>query len=349
MSYSYRDAAVLKTILERLKYLCAFPSPTGFAEPLADELEKRLSAAGFVCERMHKGELLCHLGGEGRPLVYSAHLDTLGAMVRTIKSNGRLRFAKIGSYPDHSVERENCVVHTASGLSYSGTVQFFNPSVHASKDASEAKRSDENLEIVLDQCVDSDTQCRELGIAPGDWISFDPRTVITETGFIKSRHLDDKAAVAVLLALSDAAADGSFQPKRRLSLFFSLHEEVGHGGATGFGSDVGEFIAVDMGVVGEDLSGSDTTISICAMDSRGPFDRKILRGLTAAAHSLNVDFALDVYPFYGSDADAALFAGNDLRHGLIGPGVSASHGYERTHCRALDDLFAVLKHYAEID
>ncbi len=334
-------------IIETLKELCEFPSPAGFAEPLADILEKRLAELGLACRRSGKGALVCSLGGEGRPLVYSAHLDTLGAMVRTVKSNGRLRFAKIGGYPDHSVERANCTVHTTGGKVFTGTVQHINPSAHAAKEAAAEVRTDRNLEIVVDEPVGNEQECRALGIAPGDWISFDPGFVFTGSGYIKSRHLDDKAGVAVLLSLAEAAAEGSFVPGRKVSLFFSLHEEVGHGGASGTDPDTEEFIAVDMGVVGEDLGGSETRISICAMDSRGPYDRKVLDGLAAAAEAAGAEYAVDIFPFYGSDADAALSAGGDIRHGLIGPGVAASHGYERTHTKTLEALFSVLQKYAE--
>lgn len=337
----------VSSIIDTLKELLAFPSPTGFAEPLADQLEKKLTGLGLDCRRTGKGALMCGLGGEGRPLVYSAHLDTLGAMVRAVKSNGRLRFAKIGSYPDHSIERANCLIHTASGTVFSGTVQFINPSAHAGKDAADAVRSDRNLEIVVDEEISSEEECRALGIAPGDWVSFDPGFVLTGSGYIKSRHLDDKAGAAVLIALAEAAAEGSFHPGRRLSLFFSLHEEVGHGGSAGIDPETEELIAVDMGVVGEDLGGSETRVSICAMDSRGPFDRSVLNALVRTAEETGAQYAVDVYPFYGSDADAALFAGGDLRHGLIGPGVAASHGYERTHTRTLESLFSILKRYAE--
>lgn len=291
--------------------------------------------------------MFCTLGGEGAPLLCSAHLDTLGAMVRSIKDNGRLRIAKIGSYPYHSIERCNVTVHTTAGLCYSGTVQYIQPSSHVSKGASDAVRSDENIEIVLDERVASKDDCKKLGIQSGDFISFDPKFVYTKSGFIKSRHLDDKAGAAALLALAEDYAAGSLKPARKTTLLFTIHEEVGHGGSAGLPEDLQEMIAVDMGAVGDDLEGTDTCLSICAMDSRGPYDRGLTQRLVKIAGELGIDYALDLFPFYGSDADAALAAGADLRHALIGPGVSASHGYERSHRDALDAVYRCLACYIQ--
>ena len=338
------DIGFVDEAVENILALCQIPSPTGFAEGAVDYVEARLKDFGFSPERGAKGTVICELGGMGRPLVLASHVDTLGAMVRSIKSNGRIRYSKIGGYPDLYLVAETCQVHLHDGRMVTGTFQPVEPAAHVNTKLKDLAPTEEMMELVLDELVSSAEETRKLGIKPGDFISIDARPTLTATGFIKSRHLDDKASSGILLALAAMVGRGSLVPKRRLVLLFSVWEEVGHGGSV-LSSDIEEFIAVDMGAVGEDLGCSDRMVSICAKDSNGPYDRRVIIGLEAAAEKAHCTFAVDIYPSYGSDAGAALRAGHDLRHGCMGPGVSASHGYERTHREAVANTLALLATY----
>ena len=301
-----------------------------------------LSGYGFAPYTTHKGNVVCCIGGQGHPLVVAAHVDTLGAMVRSIKPNGRLRYTQIGGYPDNNLENETCVVHTRDGRTYTGTFYLTTPASHVYKDIPAVTRGDTTLEVVLDENVSSKDEVRALGIEVGDFISLDPRAVHTPSGYIKSRHLDDKASASVLLALAKMAASSDLTLSRKIYLVFTVHEEVGHGCCAGLPEDVEDILSVDMGCVGDDLTCDETMVSICAKDSRGPYNYEMTGRLIELAKDNNLKYAVDVYPMYASDADASLFSGHNFRHALIGPGVFASHGYERTHVSGLDNTLKLL-------
>jgi len=325
--------------------LCKTPSPTGFTKLAAEYLIQELTKLGFNPSTSRKGSVLATLGGSGEPLVLAAHIDTLGAMVRAIKGNGRLRFTKIGGYPENNIENENVTIHTRDGKTYSGTVYIAGPAVHVYSDSGSARRDDSSVEIVLDEIVKTKADTEKLGISPGDFISLDARTILTESGFIKSRHLDDKASAGILLALAKEVSEGKLKLNRKTSILFTTYEEVGHGAASGFPDDTVEMISVDMGAVGDDLGTDEYKVSICAKDSGGPYDYDVTDALVRLAKKLDLQYAVDIYPYYGSDVEGALRAGYDIRHGLIGPGVFASHGYERTHTQAVENTLKLLEAY----
>lgn len=327
--------------------LCKIPSPTGYTEEAANYIEKRLTEASVSFRRTTKGSILAELGGEGSPLILSAHIDTLGAMVRSVKSSGRLRITRIGGYPEANLTGVNCTIHCRlTGKSFSGTFQATEPAVHVNNKLGEEKRDDTNLEVVLDEKVFDSSHVEELGITAGDFISIDPATVETASGFIKSRHLDDKAGAALLLGI----AEGTDLTKlsRKVYLFFSNYEETGHGSAAALPEDAVEILAIDMGAVGDDLSTDEYKVAICAKDSSGPYNYEVTTDLTRLAVRLKINYAVAVYPYYSSDASAALYAGADLRHGLIGPGVSASHGYERVHRDGLEATYRLMEAYITV-
>lgn len=334
--------------IEQILRLCKTPSPSGFTKKATAVLEKELAELGFEAQFSRKGSVLATLGGEGNPLVLAAHVDTLGAMVRSIKASGRLRFTKIGGYPENNIENENVIVHTRDGKEYTGTVYINGPAVHVYKDSGQSKRDDENMEIVLDEIVKSKKDTLALGIAAGDFVSLDPRTIYTPSGFIKSRHLDDKASAGILLALAKKVSEGKLKLGRQVSILFTTYEEVGHGAASGFPADTAEMISVDMGAVGDDLSTDEYTVSICAKDSGGPYDWDVTDAMIRLAKELKLQYCVDIYPFYGSDVGAALRAGHDIRYGLIGPGVFASHGYERTHKQGIENTLKLLQAYVKL-
>ncbi len=328
--------------VDHLMKLVNIPSPSGFTHIASAYLMDVLSGYGFAPYTTHKGNVVCCIGGQGHPLVVAAHVDTLGAMVRSIKPNGRLRYTQIGGYPDNNLENETCVVHTRDGRTYTGTFYLTTPVSHVYKDIPAVTRGDTTLEVVLDENVSSKDEVRALGIEVGDFISLDPRAVHTPSGYIKSRHLDDKASASVLLALAKMAASSDLTLSRKIYLVFTVHEEVGHGCCAGLPEDVEDILSVDMGCVGDDLTCDETMVSICAKDSRGPYNYEMTGRLIELAKDNNLKYAVDVYPMYASDADASLFSGHNFRHALIGPGVFASHGYERTHVSGLDNTLKLL-------
>lgn len=327
---------------EQLKALTSIPSPTGFTRAVTDYVMKTLEEMGFAPERSTKGNVLVCLGGEDEPLVLASHVDTLGAMVRSIKDNGRLRPTTLGGHQWSTADGENCTVHTRDGRVYTGVVLNTEPSSHVADEKVETL--EKNMEILLDENVDTKDDVASLGIQTGDIIAMDPRTVITESGYIKSRFLDDKLSASVLLGLARAVAAGEVKLTRKVSLLFTVYEEVGHGGAF-VPADTCEMISVDMGCVGDDLGCTERMVSICAKDSGGPYNYELVSALADTAKRLSLDYAIDVYPHYGSDVEATLRAGYDIRHGLIGPGVYASHNYERSHMDGVRNTYELLRAY----
>lgn len=331
--------------LEQLKALCAIDSPSGFTDRVAEYLMHALAELGFEPHKTRKGGVVCCLGGEGNGLMLMAHVDTLGGIVSSIKSNGCLKISPIGGLRAENCETENCRVYTRSGGVYSGTLQLCNASVHVNGDYADKKRSFNETEIVLDEIVSDADSVRALGIETGDFVCFDPRTVITDSGYIKSRFLDDKLSAAMLLAYAKEISENHRVPNRKIYINFTVYEEVGHGGSTSIPDDVEELISVDMGCVGEGLKCTEREVSICAKDSGGPYDYGVTSALIEAAKSAGAAYAVDVYPFYGSDVEASLRAGYDVRHGLIGAGVYASHGYERSHVDGVMHTLKLLEAY----
>ncbi|MCU0509340.1 MAG: M42 family metallopeptidase [Anaerolineae bacterium] len=331
-------AVRMDLLIERLVALLTTPSPTGDTDDALALVAGWLAEMGLEPVFTKKGALTVTLPGaaEDAPRAITGHVDTLGGIVTQIKPNGRLTFDRIGGYPYFAVNGEYCWVRTADGRSHTGTALLVKSSVHVHREpVRDREWKIDEVEIRLDAATSSADDTRSLGIEVGDMIAWDPRTVVTETGYVKSRHLDDKAGVAVMLAALQAFVDSGVQPAQRVTFHFSNYEEVGHGAAAGVPGDVAELVAVDMGALGEGLQGNERAVSICAKDSGGPYDLGIRRRLVALAQQYGIPYKLDIYPFYGSDAEAALRAGGDHRIGLLGPGVDASHSFERTHQDAL--------------
>ena len=335
---------MIKNIFKETISLCNIASPTGFTTEAADYIMNKLQEYHCSPQKTNKGSVLTVLGGEGKPLILSAHIDTLGAMVRSVKNNGRLRITKIGGYPEYFLEGVNCTIHSRkTGAIINGTFQAVNPAVHVNKQLGEEKRNDANLEVVLDEKTFTSDETFLLGIGPGDFISIDPNVVETESGFIKSRHLDDKAGTALLLEV--ARYLNREKLNRKVYLFFSNYEETGHGSAAALPEDAVEILAIDMGAVGDDLGTDEFKVSICAKDTSGPYNYEVTTELMMIAEKEQLNYAVAIYPFYSSDASAAIFAGANLKHALIGPGVSASHGYERIHREGMEATFKLIEAY----
>ena len=330
--------------------LIAIDSPSGYTETAAKWVWETFSSLGFDARITTKGGVLIDLGGADCEdgLLLEAHADTLGAMVAQIKGDGRLRVTPLGGMRAENAETENVRVHTRSGHVVEGTLQLCNASVHVNDNYSSTSRTFDTTEIVLDEDVKSAADTRALGIEVGDIVCFDPRTKITSSGYIKSRFLDDKLSVGILIGLAKYLKDMQITPARRVYAHVTCYEEVGHGGSASVPCGVTEAISVDMGCVGNGLQCTERQVSICAKDSGGPYSYPVVGKLIEAAKRENADYAVDIYPHYGSDVEATLRAGYDIRHGLIGPGVYASHGYERSHIEGVFNTLKVLKGYLMI-
>ena len=305
-------------------------------------------AMGLRPEMTRKGGVMVCLNPEAPAedgLLLEAHLDTLGAMVSEISGSGRLHLTSLGGMQPNNGEAENVRIVTRSGKIYTGTFQLKNASTHVNGEYASTKREYKTMEVVIDEEVSSREDVEKLGIMTGDVVCFDPRTVVTPSGYIKSRFLDDKLSAAILLELAAQVAAGEIKPKRRVWEHITVFEEVGHGGSASVPEGVAEALSVDMGCVGDGLSCAERQVSICAKDSGGPYHYEVVSALIEAARRSGADYAVDVYPAYGSDVEATLSAGHDLRHGLVGPGVYASHGYERSHRKGVCSTFLLLEAY----
>ncbi|MBN1467786.1 MAG: M42 family metallopeptidase [Fusobacteriaceae bacterium] len=332
-----------------LEKLLKIPSPTGDTNKIIEILKHTFEDMGLKSKITIKRGLIVEVEGEikDKVRVISAHADTLGAMVKDIKSNGRLLLTQLGGYSWHTVDGENCVISTLEGKKYTGTILFDKTSVHNYGDSPRNdKRDDKNMEIRIDERVYSKDDVESLGINVGDFVSFDTRTTVTESGFIKSRHLDDKVSVAIILGLCKYIVENNIIPKYTLNFLISNYEEVGHGAAF-LPKNSFEILAIDMASPGQGQTSKEEYVTICAKDSSGPYDYELRKKLVGLAKEDYIEYAIDIFNFYGSDASAAVRAGNNVRHGLIGPGVDASHGYERTHKLGILNTLKLLGKYIE--
>ena len=335
---------------EQAAALLAIDSPTGYTKAAAIWVKEAFEKLGFAARITTKGGVIADLGGkdDNDGLLLAAHTDTLGAMVRAIKGSGRLLLTGLGGMNPNNAETENVRVYTRSGKVIEGTCQLANASVHVNGDYSSTKRTWDTVEIVLDEDVSSADDVKKLGIDVGDIVCFDPRTKRTASGYLKSRFLDDKLSVGILLGFAKYLADNKIVPARRTWVHVTVYEEVGHGGSGSAPEGLTEAIAVDMGCVGDGLQCTEKQVSICAKDSGGPYSYDVVSKLIAAAKATGADYAVDIYPFYSSDMAATLHAGADIRHGLIGSGVYASHGYERSHIDGVYNTLKVLCGYLDV-
>ncbi|MCS1350136.1 M42 family metallopeptidase [Mechercharimyces sp. CAU 1602] len=337
-------------VITTLQELIETPSPTGMTAGVIAYIKKRLQPYALKMEQTNKGGLLVTIPGEDQEQwrFVTAHVDTLGAMVKEVKTNGRLALSNIGGYSWHSVDGTYCTVHTDRGKAVSGTILASKTSVHAyGEEARTQKRIAENMELRLDAKVKKAEDVEELGIQVGDFVSFSPLFEACETGFIKGRHMDDKASAALLLEWIIQHTEEGKKLPHTTQVFFSTFEEVGFGANSNISARVKEYLAIDMGVIGDGQTTDEFCVSICAKDSSGPYHAELRQHLVRLAQQEDLYYKVDLYPFYGSDASAAVAAGYDIKHALIGPGVDASHAYERTHREALVNTYQLLMAYVQ--
>ena len=329
-----------------LQELYAIDSPSGFTGKMVERLSELTKELGCEGRRTRRGNFMIRVPGKDQEKVLglAAHVDTLGLMVRSITTKGEIMFTTIGGPVLPSLDGEYCKIYTRSGKVYTGTVLSLSPAKHVFPDANTRVRDIDNMYVRLDELVKTREDVVNLGIAPGDFICYDPKFEITPSGFIKSRFLDDKASAACFFAILKGMKEQGLVPAHTCDFIFTVYEEVGSGGAT-LPGDLTELLIVDMGCVGLDLSCGEDQVSICPKDSAGPFDYEMTSRLVALAKEQGIDYALDVYPMYSSDAAVAWRAGMDLPAGLIGTGVQASHGMERTHMKGLTGTAKLIAAY----
>lgn len=336
------DRNYVKNLLEELLNIY---SPTGDTENAICFMEKKFKELNIPCRRTNKNALIATIEGEEKEAItFSGHVDTLGLMVKEIKSNGRLAFSLVGGFSPTSVETENVFIKTYNGKLIPGTALYNEASVHVYDTTTTGQRSIKNMEIRIDEDVKTAEDVRKLGISVGDFICLDPRCRIYDSGFIKSRHLDDKACIAAMMGLAKYLVENKIKPKNTINFFISNYEEIGHGSSFVPENTV-EFFAVDMAAPGVGQESDEKAVTICAMDSTTPYDLGMRNKLRKIAEEKNIDYRIDIYPHYGSDATAALRAGNDIRCALIGPGVDASHSYERTHILGIENTYKLMLEY----
>ena len=325
--------------------LMAAPSPTGYPREIAPVISDAAAELGCLFERTAKGGFVLTYPGESHdmPIGVCAHCDTLGAMVKSIDSDGGLSFSQLGGPLWATLDGEYCTVITRDGKKYTGTFLSRSPSVHVYADAKSRPRDPDNMYVRLDENVKNAGDVRALGIENGDYICFDTKTTVTPSGFLKSRFIDDKASVACILTAFRVMRDAGFVPQNDIKAVFTMYEEVGHGGACM--PPVREMLGVDMGCIGQGLNCTEHDVSICAKDAAGPYDYELTSRLVSLAKAAGLSYAVDIYTFYGSDIGAMWRGGQDIPGALIGPGVHASHGMERTHFDAVSNTVALILLY----
>lgn len=321
-------------------------SPTGYTKKVIDEIEKIANEQGYKFEKNAKGNGIITIDGEDNSYCIGipVHVDTLGAMVRSINADGTLRISSLGGNLFSTLDGEYCTVHTRNGKVYSGTLLCSSPSVHVFPDAKSKERNEDNIVVRLDEVVYCKDDVEKLEIGTGDFICIDPKFQITESGFVKSRYLDDKAGTTCALSLLEIFNRLKTKPKHMVKILVSTYEELGHG-CSNIPENVNELVGIDMGCIGLDLACTEQQVSICVKDSSGPYDFDMTNKLISLAKENNIGYAVDIYPMYGSDVSAALRAGNDIKGALIGPGVQASHGMERTHIDGIENTIKLIYAY----
>jgi putative aminopeptidase FrvX len=333
-------------VLNLAKEILSIDSPSGYHYEVMSRVEEIVKDLGYKFEQIQKGCGVVTVQGKSdeKVLGLAAHVDTLGAMVRSISSDGKLNFTIIGGPVVPTLDAEYCKIMTRDKKIYTGTFLSKSPSAHVYEDSKTRPRNPETMEIRIDEVVKTKEDVEKLGICPGDFVFIDTKTTITESGFLKSRFIDDKASVACLLQLLKILKNEEVVPTYTTKFFISVFEEVGHG-ASYIPQDITELLAVDMGCIGEDLSCTEYDVSICAKDSKGPYDFEMTTDLVNTAKEIGIKYAVDIYPYYGSDVGAAQAGGNNIKGALVGPGVHASHGMERTHAEALEGTIKLLYAY----
>ena len=338
--------ADMSYFLECFRTLVDTPSPVGYYTKLNPVLEKLAEELGFTITYDRRGTPYMTLEGEdnSKTVMVGAHSDTVGMVVRRIDPNGMIRVRTLGGINLSSLEGETVTVHTRDGRDYTGLFACQSHSVHVFDDAKTLERNENTVMVILDQKIASKAEVNALGIRNGDFISVEPRCQVTPNGYLKSRFIDDKAAIAACLTMVKYLKEQGLKPAFRTMLAFPYTEEIGFGG-TYVPEEVSEYVAVDIGLIGPDCDGDEYKVSICAKDAAAPYDYDLTNRLIAQAEKAGCDYAVDVFYRYGTDGNAAVRAGNNLRAAAFGMAVYCSHGMERTHITGLENTVNLLIAY----
>lgn len=322
------------------------PSPVGYYVQMNPVVEQLAQELGYTVTYDNKHTPYITLEGQdnSRTVLVGAHLDTLGMVVRCIDADGMIRVRQLGGVNYASLEGETVTIHTRDGRSYTGLMACQSHSVHVFDDARSVERNENTMMVILDQPVKSKADVNALGIRHGDMISVDPRCQFTENGYLKSRFIDDKAAVACCFTALKYLKEQGLKPKYRTLLAFPYSEEIGLGG-TYVPAEVSEYVAIDIGLIGPGYDGEERKVTICAKDASTPYDYELTSRLIELAEQNGINHAVDIFYRYGTDANAALKAGNNLRAAAFGMAVYCSHGMERTHLEGLNATVELLLSY----
>ncbi|MDO4267992.1 MAG: M42 family metallopeptidase [Eubacteriales bacterium] len=333
-------------LLEVMEELISTPSPVSFYEKINPLMERLAAALGYEVSYDRKHTVYIKVPGRNRAktVCVGAHLDTLGLMVKRIDGDGMLRVRNLGGINFNNIEGETVTVHTRSGRTYTGLVACQSHSVHVYDDARTLERNENTMMVILDEDVHSREDVKALGIENGDILSLEPHFTVTENGFIKSRFIDDKACAACCLALLKAMKEQSLTPACDTWFVFPHFEEIGHGGSY-VPEEVSEYVALDIAVIGPDHNGREDRVTICVKDNFSPYDRELTGRLIKKAEEKQLNFAPDVFYHYGTDANAAVRAGNNLAAAAFGMGTYSSHGMERTHMDGVRNTAQLLAAY----
>ena len=337
----------MQFLTDTMKRLIEVPSPVGYYEKMKPVIEELAASLGYAVTYDNRDTAYITVAGEdpSKTVCLSTHADTLGLMVRGINGDGTLRIRALGGINYANVEGENVTVHTRSGKTYTGMLICKHHSTHAYDDAKTMERNENTVYVLLDEDVKTAADVRALEIRNGDYVSIDPRFTLTETGYVKSRFIDNKAAMACSFAVLKAIKENGLKPQFNTVFSFSFYEEIGFGGVV-VPAEISEYVAVDIAILGPDSDGSERAVTLCAKDAAMPYDYDLTNRLIAAAKRNGIDYAVDLFYRYGSDAGQAIKGGNNVRAAAFGMGVYSSHGVERAHLKGIEDTARLMLAYA---
>ena len=340
------DMAYLKGVLSEL--LC-IPSPSGFTDQVVLFVSRELERLGITYELTRRGAIRADLPGRqyspDRAVV--SHLDTLGAMVKNLKPNGRLELVMIGHWSSRFAEGARVTLFTDDSA-YRGTILPLKASGHTfNREIDTQPVSWDHVELRIDAQADSLADLQKLGVNIGDYVAIDPQPEFLETGYIVSRHLDNKAGAATMLAAAKAVIDGKMELPMDCHLLFTISEEVGSGASAVLHGDVAELVSIDNGTTAAGQNSRETGVTIAMKDQTGPFDYHLTHKLIGLAKDHGIPHQRDIFRYYRCDGTSAVEAGNDIRTALLTFGIDASHGYERIHESALENLAELIALYMQ--
>lgn len=335
-------------IFHLLECFLNIPSPSGMTDEMVRAVCGELESLAIPYELTRRGAIRAHLTGKchqpRRAMV--THLDTLGAMVKGLKKNGRLSVVPIGTWSARFAEGARVLIHSDSGQLTRGTILPLKASGHRYNEEVDHQPSDwSNLEIRIDEACTSMDTLWDYGLRVGDFVSIDAQYQASASGFVNARHLDDKAGVAALLAAAKALLEHGIELPLDSHLLFTISEEVGVGASHVLHGDVAEMVSIDNGTLAPDQNTCEMGVTLAMKDSSGPFDIHLTHHLINLCMQHEIEFSRDIFLHYRSDAAAALEAGNDIRTALICFGLDASHGYERAHINSLAAVAALVAAY----